>query len=55
MLQHWAIEGEFYIGGVVLLKFIEAVRLALDELVQYKTAYVELAFARPNAIAHVSY
>ena len=25
MLQHWASEGEFYIGGFVLLKFIELV------------------------------
>ena len=25
MLQHWASEGEFYIGGFVLLKFIEPI------------------------------
>ena len=25
MIQHWASEGEFYIGGFVLLKFIESV------------------------------
>ena len=25
MLQHWVNEGEFYVGGFVLLKFIELV------------------------------
>ena len=54
MLQHWVSEGEFYIGGFVLLTFVEPVRLALNELPQYKTAYVELAFARPNAVAFCS-
>ena len=38
-------QGEFYIGGFVLLTFIESFRLALNELTQYKTAYLELAFA----------
>ena len=28
MLQHWASEGEFYIGGFVLLKFIELIIFA---------------------------
>ena len=54
MLQHWTSEGEFYIGGSVLLTFVEPVRLALNELAQYKTAYVELVFARPNAVAFSS-
>ena len=36
-----ASEGEFYIGGLVLLKFIE--------LIEYKTTYVELAFTSHNA------
>ena len=36
-------EGGFYIDGFVLLKFIE--------FQQYKTAYVELAFACHNAVA----
>ena len=49
-----ASEGEFYIGGFVLLTFVEPVRLALNELVQYKTAYVEFAFARHNAVAFSS-
>ena len=48
MLQHWASEGEFYIGGFVLLTFIEPVRLALNECQQYKTAYVELTFTHPT-------
>ena len=47
MLQHWANEGEFYIASFVLLTFIEPVRLALNELVQYQISYVELAFAHP--------
>ena len=42
-----ASEGEFYIDGFVLLKFIEPVRSALNEFKQYKTSYVELAFTRP--------
>ena len=32
MLQHWVSEGEFYIGGCVLLTFNEKARLALNEL-----------------------
>ena len=48
MLQHWASESEFYTGGFVQLNFIESVRLALNELAQYKTAYVELTFVRPQ-------
>ena len=28
MLQHWVSEGEFYIGGFVLLKFIEPIIFA---------------------------
>ena len=48
-------EGELYIGGFVLLTFIELVRLALNELAQYKTAYVELDRLRsPNAVAFSS-
>ena len=47
-------EGEFYIGSFALLTFIESVRLALNELVQYKTAYVELAVALPNAVTFSS-
>ena len=47
MLHHWGSEGEFNIGGFILLTFIEPVRLALNELEQYKTAYVELTFACP--------
>ena len=49
MLQHWVSEGEFYIGGYVVLTFVEPVRLA-----QYKISYVELAFARPNSVAFSS-
>ena len=46
-------EGELYylwlyIGGFVLLTFVELVRLALNESAQYKT---EVAFARPIAVA----
>ena len=51
MLQHWASEGELYIGGFVLLKFIEQVRLALNELVQLLTVgncEPALKPARPN-------
>ena len=55
MLQHWASKGEFYICGFVLLIFIELVRLALNELAQYKTAYVELAFARPMLFSSFKY
>ena len=40
MLHHWGSEGEFYIGGFILLTFTEPVRLALNELSQYKTSYV---------------
>ena len=47
MLQHWAREGEFYIGGLVLLIFVEPFMLALYELAQNITVYVELAFVRP--------
>ena len=47
MLQHWANEGKFYTGGFVLPTFIGPVRLTLNELAQYKTTYVELAFTRP--------
>ena len=65
-IQHWASKGEFYIGGFVLLTFIELVRLAFKELrelvrlvfkelVSYKTTYVELAFAQPNAVAFSSF
>ena len=45
MLQRWASKGEFYIDGFVLLTFVESVRLALNELAQYKAAYIKLAFA----------
>ena len=51
MLQYWASEGEFYIGGFVLPTFVEPDRLVLNELAQYKTTYLELTFARPNAVA----
>ena len=47
MLQHWVSEGEFYTGGFVLLTFIEPVRLVPNELVQYKSTYVELTFICP--------
>ena len=35
------------VGGFVLLTFIEMVRLTLNEVAQYKNAYVELTFACP--------
>ena len=58
MLQHWvdSERREFYRGDFALLKFIdfEPVRLPLIELAQYKTAYKEVAFARPNAVAFSS-
>ena len=54
MLHTGASEGKFYIGGFVLLKFVDPIRLALIELAQYKTAYLELVFARPNAAAFSS-
>ena len=41
-----AIEGEFYIGGLVLLKFIEPI--------EYKTTYVELTFTSHNAVGFSS-
>ena len=43
MLEYRASEGEFYIGGFVLHR--------LNKCQQYKTAYIELAFVRPNAAA----
>ena len=50
-----ASEGEFYIGGFVLLTFIEQVtkkhkRNWLNEFQQYKTSYVELTFVSSNAV-----
>ena len=45
-------EGQFYIGGFVL---IERQPNRLNEYQQYKTAYVELAYARPNAVAFSSF
>ena len=54
MLQHWASEGRFYIhiyiGVFVFLAFIEPVRLVSNELMQYKTTYVEPT-CLPNAVA----
>ena len=47
MLHHWVSDGKFYIGGFVLLTFVELVRLAINELTQYKTVYVQLTFTRP--------
>ena len=47
MLQYWVSEGKFYIGGFVLLTFIERQPNQLNECQQYKTAYVELTFTRP--------
>ena len=54
MLHHWVSEGEFYIGGFVLLTFIEPYRLVLNELAQDKTAYIILCRTRlhsHNAVA----
>ena len=48
-----ASEGEFYIGGLVLLKFIEPVTTG-SECLQYKTAYVKLTFARYVCILRTS-
>ena len=31
MLQHWASEGEFYVGGFVLRNFIEPVTFACEK------------------------
>ena len=49
-----ASEGEFYIASFVLLTFVEPVRLVLNGLAQYKTAYVELTFVHPNVVAFSS-
>ena len=48
-------EGEFYIDGFVLQKFIESVRLALNELAQYKTALCRTRLRSPNAVTFSSY
>ena len=58
MLQHWVSEGEFYIGDFVLLTFIEPIRLALNELAQYKTGIqnriCKTHLRSPNAVAFSS-
>ena len=43
VLQHWASEDEFHIGGFVLRQLIEHQPNRLHECQQYKTAYVEVA------------
>ena len=48
-------EGEFYIGGFVLRQFIEHQPNLLNECQKYKTSYVELAFARPNAVKKINF
>ena len=45
MLQHWASQGEFYIGGCVLRNFIELVRFVLHIDV------IELNFNKPSRSA----
>ena len=53
MLQHWVSEGKFYIGGFVLLTFIEPYRFVLNELAQDITAYIILCRTHlhsPNAV-----
>ena len=52
MLQHWGERRRVLLRRFVLLTFVQLVKLALD---QYNTAYVELAFASPNAVAFSSY
>ena len=54
MLHHWVNEGEFYIGGFVLRQFIESVRLALNELEQYKTVPCMTRLRSPNDVAFSS-
>ena len=54
MLQHWVSEGKFYIGGFVLLTFIEPVRLLLNELVDIQNRLCRTSLRSLNAVAFSS-